>query len=94
MFDQFCQFVAPRPQVFARVEFSWVLGQHLAHGGRDSQSAIAVNVDLANGAAGGPPQLNLRYANGSFHVTTVEVYHLNVLRHHRRGSVEHDRKAW
>ena len=64
--DQFFHARAGGTEVFARVEFLWVLKHALADGGGHGEAQIGVNVDFGATDAAGDFNIGLRHAGGVF----------------------------
>ena len=65
--------------VLAGIKLTGLLGKHLADGSGKGQTAIAVDVDLADGALGGLAQLVLGDTYGIGQVATVGVDDVDIL---------------
>ena len=74
-------------------ELGGLLSQGLADGGGHGEAAVAVDVDLADGALGGLAQLLLRDAHGGLQRTTVLINGVDFVLRHRRRAVQHDGEA-
>ena len=57
MLVEFLHFVAGRAEVFAGVELTGFVMEHLTDGGGHGQTGVGVDVDFANGALGGLAEL-------------------------------------
>ena len=64
MHVEFLHLVAGGTQVLAGVELAGLLVEDLAHGGGHGETAVAVDVDLADGALGGFAELFLGDTHG------------------------------
>ena len=80
-------------QVLTRVEVVGVLGHVFADGGGHCQAAVAVDVNLADGALGGLAELFLGDADGGLQGATVGVDSVDLILRHRAGAMEHDGEA-
>ena len=87
------QLVAGRAQVFAGVELCGLVYEDLADGCGHGQTAVRVDVDLADCALGGAAKLLLRNTYGILERTAVRVDDLHVLLRYGRRSVQHDGEA-
>ena len=76
--DHFLDGGAGGLQVLAGIEVGRMLGKVLADGGGHGQTQVGVDVDLADGAAGGLTELILGHADGAGHIAAV------LVDHHRR----------
>ena len=88
VYVEFLHLVAGGTQVLAGVELAGLLVEDLAHGGGHGETAVAVDVDLADGALGGFAELFLgdTYSIGQF--AAVGVDDVNILLRNGAGAVE------
>ena len=93
MHVELLQLVASRTQVLAGVELGGLLNHHLAHGSGHSQTAVRVDVDLANGALSSLAQLILGNTDSILQGTTELVDDLYILLGNRRRTVQYDGEA-
>ena len=93
-FIHFGELVPGLAEVLAWVEEVWVLSEHPPDGAGHDDTAIRVDVDLADGALGGLSELGLWDTDGIWHVTAVLVDHLDVVLWDGGGTVENDWEAW
>jgi len=61
--DEFLHLGAGSNQVFARIEFLWILGHDLADAGGECEAEVGVDIDL--GAAGAAGDFNVSFRNAS-----------------------------
>ena len=76
--------VASRTAVLAGIKLARFLNEHLANGSGEGQTAVTVDVDLANGALGSLAQLVLGDTYGIGQVATVGVDDVDILLGHAR----------
>ena len=88
------QLVAGRAQVFAGVELCGLVYEDLADGCGHRQTAVRVDVDLADCALGGAAKLLFGNTYGILERTAVRVDDLHVFLRYGRRAVQHDREAW
>ena len=74
--------VACGTAVLAGVKLAGLLGKHLAYSSGEGQTAVAVDVDLADGALGSPAQLILGDTYCIGQVAAVAVDDVNILLWH------------
>ena len=70
-----------------------MLVEELTDGAGHGQTQVGVDVDLADGQAGGLTQLLLRYADGVGHLAAVLVDHLHIVLRDGGRAVQHDGEA-
>ena len=87
------QLVAGRAQVFAGVELCGLVYEDLADGCGHGQTAVRVDVDLADCALGGAAKLLFGNTYGILERTAVRVDDFYVLLRYGRRSVQHDGEA-
>ena len=80
-------------EVLARVEVVGMLSHVFTDGGSHGQTAVAVDIDLADGALGGLAQLLLGDTHGGLQGATVGVDGVDLVLWHGAGAVEHDGEA-
>lgn len=78
MLVEFLHLVAGRAEVFARVELTGLGGEHLADSGCHGQTAVGVDVDLANIHLGSLAELFLGDADGVGQFAAVFVDHVHI----------------
>ena len=61
MLIEFLHEVTGYAAVFARIELTRLLGQHLTHSSGEGETRVGVDIDLANSALRSLAQLLLRY---------------------------------
>ena len=88
------ELLAASTEVLAWVEPVWVLGEDAADGAGHDDTAIGVDVDLADSRLGSLTELLLWDADSSWHVAAVLVDHGDVLLWDGGGAVENDWEAW
>ena len=86
-------FLAGRLEVLAGIEVARVLSKILADGAGHGQTAVGVDVDLADGALGGLAELLLGDTDSVRQVTAVLVAHVDILLRDGGRAVEDDREA-
>ena len=82
--------VAGRTEVLAGVELSGLLGENLAHSGGHGETAVGVDVDLANGALGSLAELFFGDTDGIGELAAIFVDGVDILLRYRAGAMEHD----
>ena len=78
MLVEFLHFVTSRAEVFAGVEFTGLVVEHLAHCGSHSQTGVRVDIDFANSALGSLAEFLLGDTDSVGKFAAVFVNHLNV----------------
>ena len=87
------ELVTCRSEVLAGIELAGLLGEDLADRGGHRETAVGVDVDLADGALGGLAELLFGDTDGVGEFSAVFLDFLDVLDRNRRGSVENDRES-
>lgn len=82
MLVEFLHLVAGRAEVFARVELTGLGGEHLADSGCHGQTAVGVDVDLADIHLRGFAELLLGNADGVGKLAAVFVDGVDILLGH------------
>ena len=80
-------------EIFARVEFFGLVVEDLTNGGGHGETAIAVDIDLADGALRGFAELVFADTDGVFQFAAVLVDDLHEILRDGAGAVEDDREA-
>ena len=93
MHIELLQLVTSGTQVLAGVELSRVVNEDLAYSSGHSQTAVRVDVDLANSALSSLAELLLGNTYCVLQSTTVSVDDLHVLLGNRRRTVQNDGEA-
>ena len=93
MLVEFFHVVASGTEVFAGVEFSGLFSEDAADSGGHSETAVAVDVDFANGACGCFAELFFGDTDCVGKFATEFVDGVNFVLGHGRRAVEHDGEA-
>ena len=93
MHVEFLHALAGGLEIFAGVKLCGLLGEGLADCGGHSETAVAIDVDLADCALGGLAELLLGDADGLLEGATVSVDGIDLFLRHGAGAVEDDGEA-
>ena len=90
---EFLQHVAGGTEILAGVEFRGLFHEDLADASGHGETAVGVDVDLADGGLGSFAELVFADADGVLQLAAVLVDHLHVFLRDGGGAVEDDRES-